>query len=84
MRPEERDVAGLTCAQVMASLSAYVDGDVPADLRARIEAHVADCRQCERFGAEFVRLLAAMRRQLTEPAPVPADVAARLQAALST
>lgn len=82
MRPDERSVAGLTCSQVMASLSAFVDGEVPAEVRARIEAHVADCHLCERFGADFVRLLEAMRRHLTAPEPVPADVAERLRAAL--
>ena len=70
MRPDDREVAGLTCAQVMRALSDYAEGDVPADLRARIEAHVAGCRQCEQFGAAFTALLAGMRRQLAAPDPV--------------
>lgn len=82
MRPEEREVAGLTCSQVMESLSAFVDGEIPADLRARIEAHVAGCHLCERFGADFVRLLDAMRQHLAAPEPVPAEVADRLRAVL--
>jgi anti-sigma factor RsiW len=82
VRPDEREVAGLTCSQVMEALSGLVDNDVPENLRARIEAHVADCRLCERFGADFVRLLDAMRRHLADPTPVPADVEARLRAAL--
>ncbi|MGE0812418.1 MAG: anti-sigma factor [Vicinamibacterales bacterium] len=82
MRPDEREVAGLTCSQVLASLSAYADGEVPAALAARIEAHVAECRACERFGRDFSRLLTAMRRHLAAPDPVPDEVAARLRAAL--
>lgn len=82
MRPDGREVAGLTCSQVMEALSAFVDGDVPADLRARIEGHVAACQLCERFGSDFVRLLEQMRRQLAAPEPLPDDVAARLRAAL--
>lgn len=84
MRPDEREVAGLTCAQVMAALSDYADGDVPADLRARIEAHVAGCRQCEQFGAGFTALLAGMRRELAPPDPLDDDVAARLRRVVAT
>ncbi|MCC6988911.1 MAG: zf-HC2 domain-containing protein [Acidobacteria bacterium] len=84
MRPDEREVAGLTCAQVMAALSDYAEGEVPADLRARIEAHVAGCRQCERFGAGFVALLAGMRRQLATPDPVDDDMVARLRRVVAT
>lgn len=79
MRPDEREVAGLTCAQVMHALSDYAEGDVPVDLRVRIEAHVACCRQCERFGAGFFALLAGMRRELATPDPVDEDVVARLR-----
>lgn len=83
MRPDEREVAGLTCSAVMAELSHYVDGDVPDDLRARIEAHVGQCQVCERFGTGFSRLLAGMRRHLSEPEPVPGDVLDRLRGRLA-
>lgn len=83
MLPDERDVGGLTCSAVMAVLSEYVDGEVPDDLRARIEAHVAVCRSCGRFGADFARLLASMRRHLAVQEPVPGDVLERLRARLA-
>jgi anti-sigma factor RsiW len=76
-------VAGLTCSQVMAALSDYADGDAPPDLRVRIEAHVAGCGQCAAFGGDFVALLAAMRRQLGPAGDAPADVLARVRAAIS-
>ncbi len=84
MRPDEREVAGLTCAQVMAALSDYAEGDVPADVRERIEAHVAGCRQCEQFGAAFTVLLAGMRRELATPDPVEDDVVMRLRRVVAT
>jgi len=84
VRPDEREVAGLTCAQVMAALSDYAEGDVPADLRARVEAHVAGCRQCEQFGAGFTALLAGMRRELAAPDPVDDEVVARLRRVVAT
>ena len=82
MRPDEREVAGLTCGQVMAVLSDVVDGAIAPALGARVEAHVAGCGQCARFGQQFVVLLGAMRRQLARPDAVPADVLARVRAAL--
>jgi hypothetical protein len=84
VRPDEREVAGLTCAQVMHALSDYAEGDVPADLRARIEAHVAGCRQCEQFGSGFTALLAGMRRALATPDPLDDDVVARLRRVVAT
>lgn len=82
MRPDEREVAGLTCGQVMAVLSDVVDGAIAPSLGAQVEAHVAGCGQCARFGQQFVALLTTMRRQLARPDEVPADVLARVRAAL--
>ncbi|MEZ5419539.1 MAG: zf-HC2 domain-containing protein [Vicinamibacterales bacterium] len=83
MRPDERDVAGLTCSQVMAALSDYADGEAPPALRAQIEAHVAACGQCAAFGGDFMALLAAMRRQLARPDDAPDDLRARVRAAIA-
>jgi predicted anti-sigma-YlaC factor YlaD len=66
----------------MAALSAVVDREVPMALAKRIEAHVAECQACARFGHDFARLLELMRQQLATPEPVPAEVAARLMAAI--
>lgn len=82
MRPDEREVAGLTCGQVMAVLSDVVDGGIVPALGARVEAHVAGCGRCARFGEQFVTLLQAMRRQLARPDEVPDAVLARVRAAL--
>lgn len=85
MRPHDQEFAGLTCAAVMDALSTYVDGDsdLGRDMAARVEAHVAQCRQCERFGAGFVALLQTMRTRLRDATPLPDDVAGRLREKLS-
>ncbi|MEM6274885.1 MAG: zf-HC2 domain-containing protein [Myxococcota bacterium] len=57
----ERNVAGLTCSQVLEHLSAYVDGELEPELVARIERHLAGCHWCERFGHDFNRLLQNFR-----------------------
>ncbi len=82
MRPSEREVAGLTCSAVMAALSDFVDGELPLELRAQIEAHVGDCDWCRRFGENFAQLLEAMRRHLAEPQPGPDGILDRLRGAL--
>lgn len=82
MRPDEREVAGLTCSQVMAALSDYADGEAPPDLKAQVDAHVAGCGRCARFGAAFAALLAALRRQLGPPDDALRDAVARVRTAL--
>lgn len=83
MLPGERLAGGLTCSQVLADLSGYLDGELDAARRASVEAHVSDCQNCARFGAGFSGLLGLMRTQLAAPEAVPADVAARLQQILN-
>lgn len=83
MRPDERTVAGLTCSEVMADLSAYLDHELSPERAADLEAHVSACNVCASFGAAFAHLLGQVRERLREPEPVPADVQARLRAALT-
>lgn len=64
---QERDVAGITCGAVLTALSDYIDGDASPALRARIEAHLAGCDVCERFGGRFAAAVGALRRRLPEP-----------------
>lgn len=82
MRPDEREVAGLTCSAVMAALSDLIDGDLPDERRRQVEAHVRECRLCEQFGADLTVLLAGVRRQLATPEPVAAEVLQRLRGRL--
>ena len=82
MLPGERQVAGLTCSEVLADLSAYLDGELDAARKAQIEGHVSECQACATFGAAFGSLLAEVRTRMQQPEPVPADVEARLRSRL--
>lgn len=82
MHPCDRNVAGLTCSDVMADLSLYLDHDLSAGRALQIEAHVSECQQCASFGAAFAGLISQVRERLREPDPVPADVESRLRARL--
>lgn len=61
---EERIVGGISCREVLADLSAYVDGDLDDQRRSAIEQHVHACDLCTRFGGVFVTTVEAVRRKL--------------------
>ena len=64
---EPRTIAGLSCFDVLAELSDFVDGTLPADRRAQVEAHLAQCDACTRFGAEFSAVVTAARALVRPP-----------------
>ena len=63
----DRIVAGLHCGEVLVELTAFLDGGLPADRTRRIQEHVKDCDDCERFGSEFSVAVFALREILREP-----------------
>ena len=63
----DRILAGLHCGEVLAELTAFLDGGLPADRARRIQEHVRDCEDCERFGSEFSAAVFALREILLEP-----------------
>jgi RNA polymerase sigma-70 factor (ECF subfamily) len=63
----DRIVAGLHCGEVLAELTAFLEGGLPADRAHRIQEHVKDCEDCERFGSEFSVAVFALREILREP-----------------
>lgn len=73
-----RVVGGLSCPQVLERLADYVDGDVDAELKAKIEAHLRGCDECTRFGGEYVEVVKGLRKQLGAGDDVPSSAAERL------
>lgn len=55
-------VGGLSCAQVLEGLGDYLDGRLPTGVVSRVEAHLAGCTRCERFGEGVGEVLMATRR----------------------
>ena len=64
---ENRNVGGVTCFEVLAQLSDYVDGELSADARSKVEAHLAGCDACTKFGGEFGAVVTALRSKLKVP-----------------
>ncbi len=80
----DREIAGITCRQVLAALGDYIDGDLADAERSAVEAHLRGCTACERFGGAVGAMVAAVRRSLqAEPGDVAAGVAERLAATLA-
>lgn len=78
----ERTVAGITCGEVLADLSEFLDGELDGARAGQLKAHVEGCDLCERFGADFAVAVGALRG-LGEAAPVADDVAERLRLAIA-
>jgi len=82
--PDQRNVAGLMCGDVLARLSDYLDGELPDSDRHSVEEHLRGCDWCERFGGECAAIVGAMRRELATPAPLEDDRERRLRARLAS
>ncbi len=65
--PLDDEIAGITCAEVLASLSDYVDGELAVEARQRIEGHVTQCANCERFGGMFAGVIRRVRSRAIAP-----------------
>jgi anti-sigma factor RsiW len=74
----EREVAGLWCSQVLAFLSEFHDEELPPETVAQIEAHLAGCDWCERFGTQFSAMLGELVRQFAVPEALSEETIARL------
>ncbi|RMG14112.1 MAG: anti-sigma factor [Planctomycetota bacterium] len=74
----ERSVGGLRCGEVLACLADYLAGELEARVRERVEAHLAGCDVCERFGGDYARVVACLRRILAAPDPPPDGFEERL------
>jgi anti-sigma factor RsiW len=74
-----RVVAGIRCIEVLELLSDYLDGDVSAGDRKRVEDHLRECDQCERFGGQMSAIVKSLREVLREPEPLGERIAGRLK-----
>lgn len=62
----ERKVAGLWCSEVLDLLSDYIDGELAAEAREKVDAHLEGCNGCERFGSELVSTLDLVRERVRQ------------------
>lgn len=85
----DRLVAGLRCRDVLADLSEFLDGTLDTERVAAIQAHLAGCDTCARFGGNVGEIVAALRSEGART-PLRFDAAAldtlrsRLQGAIAS
>jgi len=77
--PAERVVGGMRCSEVLAALSDFLDGELPSARCEQILVHLRGCNWCEHFGGRMSELIASLRREISEPAPLDASIARRLR-----
>lgn len=70
----ERTVGGMTCSEVLAHLSDFVDGALGPTDEARVRAHLVGCTVCERFGGRYAGAVSALRGELGAAPAVDARV----------
>lgn len=75
---EDREVAGIRCTAVLERLSDYLDDELDPELRRTIEAHLAGCDWCARFGGRISGIVRDVRSQLGRAEVLDAEVSARL------
>lgn len=61
------------CLEIFARLSEYLDGDLPAEDCAEVEAHIADCPPCVEFLKGLRTSVEASHRFKVPAAPAPVD-----------
>jgi anti-sigma factor RsiW len=70
----------IVCASGVELLMEYLDGVVPADLRAALDEHVTGCPRCAAFVDSYLATPRILRDATT--AALPADLEASLKAFL--
>jgi anti-sigma factor RsiW len=79
---QDMQVGGLRCSEVLVRLSDYLDGELPQEERAQVEAHLRGCAACARFGGEVGIVLRALRAAVLADAPPSERIRERLARAL--
>jgi anti-sigma factor RsiW len=70
----------LTCKQFLQELSDYLDENVDAEIRAKLEQHITECPNCWVICDTTKKTIQIYKG--IEPYPIPSDVQSRLMAAL--
>jgi hypothetical protein len=72
----------MTCSQFRESLDCYLDGELAAADAAAADLHRRECPACDRLAVRLLESKAAVKRTVGS-APLPADLDARVRAAIA-
>ncbi len=76
----DREVAGIRCGEVLELLPDHLEGTLEPERLERVQAHLAGCDWCDRFGGAYGGAVAALRRELGTVPPLTAGQRGRLLA----
>ncbi|MGB9673312.1 MAG: anti-sigma factor family protein [Anaerolineales bacterium] len=66
-----------SCHELLSSLSDFIDGELEAELCAKIESHLAECQNC-RIVVDTLRKTITLYQQSYAQTDLPTDVRTRL------
>ena len=74
--PEDREVAGIRCMEVLADLGDYIDGELAPTRRSQIHAHLEGCTWCAQFGGRYAHVVRRLQssREDAELASDPSKI----------
>jgi anti-sigma factor RsiW len=67
---------GTTCKDSIDLLLEYLDGELPADVRARLDEHLGGCSPCEEFLKTYRETSSLCRKALNRD--MPKEIASKL------
>jgi anti-sigma factor RsiW len=69
---------GYSCFDTEHLLFEYVEEELPADVRAKLDKHIADCPPCIEYVNGYRRTIQAMRQHALPPTEMPDELRRRL------
>ena len=75
-------MSGTECDELLAEIDRYLDGELPAEEKARIERHMVECGSCFRREGFVREVRDLIRRKCGAAAPMPEDMAERILGAI--
>jgi len=65
----------MTCRELVEFLSAYIDGELPADVRLRFDEHLAACPECSAYLRTYRQTVKLAKDAFQDPDdPLPVEV----------
>jgi anti-sigma factor RsiW len=73
----------IACEDVEMLFGDYVDNELPQSLRDRLDAHIAECEECQQFEEDYRLVLELAKEIGEEQEPAPPAVHNRLRESLN-
>ncbi len=72
-------LGGYGCSDTERLLFDFIEEELPADVQAKLELHLADCRSCMKYVTSYRRTIAATREHALPEIEMPLELQHRLK-----